>query len=360
MNQRERWQRTFHYQNVDRYPNYEFGYWAQLYAEWHEQGLPADIKTERAADNYFGLDHRMTLSPRLGLIPPFESKTLRVVDGRRVYQDNQGVICEVHESGDATIPHFLEYPIKDRDSWLRFKERLNPDSPEREIKNIDEIAERARNSDVPVGINIGSLFGKPRDWTGFEQIALLAYDAPDVIDDMVETQCQLIIRGITPLLERIQFDYAGGWEDFCFNNGPILSPAMLRQFLLPRYKRIAALLRQHGVDVIWTDCDGNINQVVDIWLEAGYNCMFPIEVRSGSDPVGLRRRYGKQILLLGGYDKTALLRGREDILAELKRLAPIVEEGGFVPHVDHRVPAGVPLENYLYYHKEKRAILGYS
>lgn len=358
LNARERWQRTFHYQNVDRVPNYEFGYWDQLYAEWHQQGLPSQINNEGAADAYFGLDRRIMVGPHLGLIPPFETKTLRIEGNRRIYQDGEGVISEVSLSGEASIPHYLEFPIKDRDSWLRFKERLNPNTPGRLVSNLDKIAERCRQSDVPVGINIGSLLGKPRDWTGFERIALLSYDDPELVEDMVETQCELIIRGITPFLERIQFDYAGGWEDFCFNSGPILSPAMLRHFVLPRYERIARLLRQHGVTVIWTDCDGNINPVVDIWLETGYNCMFPIEVRAGSDPVELRRRYGKDILLLGGYDKMALYKGKEAILAELKRLAPVVEEGGFVPHVDHRVPGGVPLENYVYYHKEKKALLG--
>lgn len=359
MNARERWQRVFHFQSVDRVPNYEFGYWEQLYAEWHRQGLPAETKDEKAADAYFGLDTKMTVGPRLGLIPAFEVKTLYVKDGRRVYQTAEGVICEVHESGEASIPHYLEFPIKDRASWDEFKERLNPHSPQRQVPDIDKIAERCRLSEVPVGIHIGSLLGKPRDWTGFEQIALLAYDDPELLDEIVENQCQLIVSGITPFLERIRFDYAAGWEDICFNSGPLLSPAMLREFLLPRYRRIARLLRQHGVDVIWTDCDGNITEVVDIWLEAGYNCMFPIEVRAGSDPVMLREEYGRDVLLLGGVDKMILYQGPEAILAELKRLAPVVEDGGFIPHVDHRVPCGVPLENYLYYHREKRALLGY-
>lgn len=323
------------------------------------EGLPVNIKNEATADAYFGLDSKITVGPRLGLIPSYESRILRAEQGRRVYQNSEGVICEEHESGEASIPHYLEFPVKDRASWDRFKERLNPDSPERHVAHIDEIAERCRQCELPVGINIGSLLGKPRDWTGFEQIALLAYDDPELVDDMVETQCQLIIKGIAPFLERIQFDYAAGWEDFCFNNGPLFSPAMLREFLLPRYKRIARLLQRHGVDVIWTDCDGNIAEVVDIWLEAGYNCMFPVEVRAGSDPVMLRRQYGKDLLLLGGFDKMVLYRDQEAILAELRRLAPVVEEGGFVPHVDHRVPCGVPLENYLYYHREKRALLGY-
>jgi len=144
-----------------------------------------------------------------------------------------------------------------------------------------------------------------------------------------------------------------------FNKGPIISPTMWRRFLTPRYERIAHLLRQHGVSVIFTDCDGNITPIADQWIEAGYSTMFPIEVHGGTDPVDLRRRFGRDVLLLGGFDKMPLYQGPEAILAELKRIAPLVEEGGFIPHVDHRVPAGVPLQNYRYYLREKKALLGF-
>lgn len=361
MTPRERWRRVFHYQYVDRIPHYEFGYWQELYSEWHEQGLPSDIDNESKANTYFGFDGRMTVGPNLGLIPPFKHEVIRDEGDQLVVRDSEGVLCAVRKQG-SSIPHYLEFPIKDRPSWEEFRTRLNPDDPRRvpSEEELDKLAGRCREADVPVGINIGSLFGKPRDWMGFEQIALMMYDDPELIDEIIENQCQMIEKGIKPFLERIEFDYAGGWEDICFNNGCIIGPAMFREFLLPRYRRIAELLHRHGVDVIYTDCDGNITQVAEIWLEAGYNCMFPVEVRAGSDPVELRKRFGKDLLLLGGFDKMALLAGKEAILAELKRLEPVVEEGGFVPHVDHRVPAGVTLENYMYYLREKRALLGYS
>ena len=182
---------------------------------------------------------------------------------------------------------------------------------------------------------------------------------PDLIDEIIGTVCELIVATAKPLLERIEFDFAGGWEDVAFNNGPIFGPKMWRQFLTPRYKRISDLLRQHGVTVIWTDCDGNIMPIADQWIEAGYSTMFPIEVRAGTDPVELRRRFGRDVLLLGGFDKMPLYKGPEAILAELKRIAPLVEEGGFIPHVDHRVPGGVPLEYYRYYLREKKSLLGF-
>ncbi len=361
LTQRERWQRCFHYQSIDRVPNYEFGYWDELYARWHAQGLPESITTEREADRYFGYDERMTFGIRTDVIPSFPYEELENDGTHITYIDANGVTAVKNASGESTIPHFIDFPIKDRATWEEYKHRLDPDNPARQHteEELAAFEKRARESTVPVGISCGSLFGRVRDRTGFAELAMLCYDDPDLVHEMVETQCQMIINTMTPLLERIQFDYAGGWEDIAFNNGPMISPDMAREFLLPRYKRIGDLLNRHGVDVIWTDCDGNINDLIPIWMESGYKCMFPIEVRAGSDPVAMREKYGKDILLLGGFDKMKFMEGKAEILEELKRLEPYVEQGGFVPHVDHRVQADAPLENYKYYVREKRALLGY-
>lgn len=361
MTPRERWRRVFHYQSVDRIPHYEFGYWDELYEEWHAQGLPGEITSEAAADQYFGFDRRMVVGPNLEIIPSFEPRVLRDEGDKQLVVDREGIVCEIRKHG-ASIPHYLEFPVRDRETWKQYRERLDPHDPRRipSPAELDRLAAECRESQVPVGIWIGSLFGKPRDWMGFERIAMMMYDDPDLMDEIIENQCVMIEKNIEPFLQRIEFDFAAGWEDICFNNGCIISPKMFREFLLPRYKRIARLLHRYGVDVIYTDCDGNINGIVDIWLEAGYNCVFPVEVRAGSDPVQLRERFGKDILIMGGFDKTALLEGPPAILAELKRLEPVVEEGGFIPHVDHRVPCGVKLEDYRYYLREKKALLGFT
>ena len=106
------------------------------------------------------------------------------------------------------------------------------------------------------------------------------------------------------------------------------------------------------------DCDGFIEELVPIWLDSGVNVMFPLEIRGGTDPFRLRKRYGRDVLLCGGVDKTALARGRTGIDEELDRLLPLVEEGAFVPHVDHRLPPDVSLADYLYYLQRKREVFG--
>ena len=117
------------------------------------------------------------------------------------------------------------------------------------------------------------------------------------------------------------------------------------------------LLERHGVDVIWVDCDGKIDELVPLWLDAGVNCMIPVEVGTwAADPVKLRQQYGRDLLMMGGFNKRILARDRADVEAEVRRLAPLVEDGGYIPFCDHRVPPDVPMANHVHYLKCAREI----
>jgi uroporphyrinogen decarboxylase len=131
---------------------------------------------------------------------------------------------------------------------------------------------------------------------------------------------------------------------------------MFQEMLVPRYKRITAELRRHGIEVNLLDSDGRINELVPGWLGAGINCMFPLEV-AHTDAYLLREEHGEHLLLMGGVNKLALIAGREAIDKEIERLLPLVAQGGFVPCVDHRVPADVTFDNYRYYIEQKKLLL---
>jgi uroporphyrinogen decarboxylase len=146
-----------------------------------------------------------------------------------------------------------------------------------------------------------------------------------------------------------------------YNAGPLLSPTHFKQYLVPHYRRIVDLMHKYGIDVIWVDCDGNIDKLLPLWLDAGVNCMFPIEVGTWkADPVRYRQEYGSELLMMGGFDKNILAGTKQAIEQEIHRLTPLVEEGGFIGFCDHRVPPTVPLENYIFYMKKVRELWGYD
>ncbi len=368
---RERFARVMHYQTVDRLPHMEFGYWQSLKDRWYREGyLPADIArngegaiSDLAVETWFGCERRITISPQIGPGPLRPVEVLEEREGKIIYRDGLGVLCEEVKDGIRSIPHFLEFPVRDRRSWASFRDEFLALDAEWRTPTDEWLFDRAREarySPYPVGVGFGSFIGWIRDWVGFENLAYLSHDDPDLLEEMVAHLTALKLKYLPPLLERIPFDFAAGWEDIAFNSGPILSPRIFKEIILPHMRPVMTLLRQHGIDIIYTDCDGNVNHLIPLWLDVGLNCMFPLEVRAGNDIAALRRRYGRELRFIGGFDKFALLEGREAILQELRRLEPIAQDGGFIPHVDHRCPDGVPYEHYVTYIREKCAFLGMS
>jgi uroporphyrinogen decarboxylase len=371
MNDRERFVATMHYQPRDRAPLYDFNFWEETLPEWYKQGLPTTVKRRNSAA-YFGLDCSLGGGEPPGwnagngcdLRPGFAPKILEDFGDEFTELQGDGVIVRKQRSS-VSIPMHVGHTLVDRESWRReYLPRLNPETPGRLPANLEE---RVRvwtdpNRTHPVFVNGGSLFGRIRDWMGMENVALVPYDDPAWFEEMVTTKADLIIAVLQKLFATgAKFDGVSMWEDMCYNAGPLLGPDHFRQFLVPHYRRISELCRKHGCDVLWVDCDGKIDDLLPMWLEAGINCMFPIEIGTwGADPVKYRKQFGKELLMQGGFDKHILAKTPADIEAEIYRLAPLVEEGGFIPFADHRVPPDVPFENYLFYCRTARKVWGHD
>jgi uroporphyrinogen decarboxylase len=118
-----------------------------------------------------------------------------------------------------------------------------------------------------------------------------------------------------------------------------------------------SVYRAHGNKYAFVDCDGDFHKLMPGWLNNGVNIMFPLEVAAGIHPAWLRKE-NPGIRMMGGVDKVVLLKGKAAIKKEMERLRPLVEEGGFIPHVDHRVQADVSYQDYLYYLEVKRDFFG--
>jgi len=174
----------------------------------------------------------------------------------------------------------------------------------------------------------------------------------------VETCCQLVEHALDILLPEIKFDFASGWEDICFKNGPIVTPNFFKNVVMPRYKRISKKLREHGIKIYYIDCDGDVRPILPYFLEGGVNCLFPFEVNSCAHPAELLKEYGKDLMIMGGVDKMELAKGPAAIKAYLKTLEPLVARGGYIPFCDHLCPPNVKPEDYLYYLDLKEKMFG--
>lgn len=358
MTDRERFNRQMHYQSIDRCFNMEFGYWDENFKEW-DLFVKHGITTNEQADVLFSFDRIEVVGGNTYLCPPFEEKVVSVTETSRIIINNEGLMAEVPLDAHDTIPHYIKSSIETPDDWKRVKEeRFDIKHPAR-VLNIAAL--KARHPDdrnYPLGVDCGSMIGRVRNMLSFEGLAYACYDYPEMVEDMVETACLLVEYALDQLLSALKFDYATGWEDICFKNGPIVSAPFFRDVVMPRYKRIRKKLDQYGIDLWYTDCDGDVRPILPYLLEGGINCLFPFEVNGCAHPGELLDEYQGQLRIMGGVDKIQLGYGPEAIKAYLKTLEPYVARGGFIPFCDHRCPPNVKVSDYLYYLDLKEKMFG--
>lgn len=357
MTQRERFYNQMHYLPFDRTVNMEFGYWDDNYKLW-DIFLDNGITNEGEADRFFSFEPPRVHSLNTWMSPGFESKIVGQKGDKLILINSDGLLAEVPRDGHGTIPHYIKSSIETPEDWKRVKERSFRRDESRNV--APEILKQLYpdDRDYPVGVNVGSMIGKIRDMLTVEGLAYAVADCPEMVEDMVETVCTLMEDALDSCLPHVKFDFASGWEDICCRNGPLVSMGFFKEVIFPRYKRIGKKLHEHGIDIWYTDCDGDVRPLLPYFLEAGINCLFPYEVNSCLHPVQLLEEYGKDLRIMGGIDKMKLIEGREATKKYLESVAPLVERGGYIPFCDHRCPPDVTPENYLYYLDLKEEMFG--
>ena len=223
MTDRERFNNQMHYKKVDRCFNMEFGYWDENFETW-DVFKKNGVENNQQADILFQFDRIETIRANVWLSPPFENKIIDETEDKYIIMNNDGLTAEVPKDGHDTIPHYIKASVQTPDDWKKVKkERLALDESRKvDIENLKKIHKPDR--DYPLGVHCGSMIGKIRDMLTFEGLCYAIYDYPKMIEDMVETFCILVEYSLDQLLPHFDFDFASGWEDICFKNGPIVPP----------------------------------------------------------------------------------------------------------------------------------------
>ena len=161
----------------------------------------------------------------------------------------------------------------------------------------------------------------------------------------------------TSLETGAKFDFAHLWEDICYKNGPLVTPAVFDEKVGPHYKRITGLLNQYGINIVSLDCDGLIDSLVPTWLNNGVNTMFPIEVGTWNASIGpWRKKYGQALRGVGGMNKNVFSGDYSSVDAEIERLKPLIALGGYIPCPDHRIAPDAKWDNVRYYCERMRKL----
>ncbi len=295
------------------------------------------------------------------LYPPFERQVLEELpDGTLKVVNEYGVI-QLEKPGLRSIPSEVDHLLKDRKSWEEhFKPRLQFSEDRIDAERLEAIRRQDTKRGDPLGVHCGSLFGQIRNMMGLEGVSYLYADDEKLYDEMIDTVGELSYRVTERILSSgARFDFAHFWEDICFKSGPLIPPRIFENKVGPHYGRITELARHHGITIVSLDSDGKIDALIPTWIANGVNTMFPIEVGTWTASIRpWRERYGRELRGVGGMNKNVLAEDHAAVDAEIERLKPLVELGGYIPCPDHRLPPTAKWENIQYYCARMRETFG--
>jgi uroporphyrinogen decarboxylase len=336
---RERFQRMYSHREADRVPILDYP-WGTTIERWQREGMPKGVSFE----DHFDLDK--TAWVPIDLSPRFENKVVEETAEYVIFTTPWGVTARNWKHASST-PEFIDFTIKDRESWAPAKARMAP-SPDR--VNWDELAANFRKwREEGRWIQTGLWFGfdATHSWVvGTERLLMALVEDPQWCVDVFTTQLNLNLAMLDMLWDRgITFDGIQWCDDLGYKLNQFMSVKMYRELLKPFHKRAIEWAHSKGIVASLHSC-GDIRPFIPEWVEIGLDCLNPLEVKAGVDPFVVKKTYGKDLVLHGGInavlwtDIPAMRQAVQSALPVLK------ESGGYIFSTDHSIPDSVSLKDF--------------
>jgi len=299
---------------VDRPPLLEEGVRDAVLRRWHREGMPRDA----THCSLFGLTPHENLGPDL----TFRSRYFGQVFGLSAQDYGRAF--------DVSRRRFSS-------GWRREAKRL----ADREHV-VCIWASRGFVQALGVG-----------DWPTLEQALLGTRERPALVREHLEMYGDFCARMLELTLQDVDPEFIYLSEPISDNTGPLISPAMFEEFMVPVYEKIVAVARRHGCDNVLVSTYGNTERLFPSMIAAGVSMVWISEAPDVPelDYRTLRRRFGPTLGLIGGIPLSILREGSLERIAErLEEIVPpLLREGRYIPLAAGRVREGVSWAAYRRY-----------
>ncbi len=335
----ERFLRMFQHKEADRVPIID-GPWGATIERWQSEGMPAGMSFV----DYFGLDKVAHVGADIS--PRYPSQVIEQTDEYTVHTTSYGATLKdwKHAGG---VPEFLDFTIKDPDSWREAKARMTP-SRDRVDWNYLK-ANYAKWREEGYWINGGLWFGFDitHSWTvGTTRVLLALVEDPEWMMDMFSHFLETGLAMLDMIWdEGYHFDAIMWPDDMGYKHSQFFSARTYRKVLKPYHQRAVEWAHSKGLYAHLHSC-GDVNPFVPDLVEIGMDALNPLEVKAGMDPVALKQKYGDKLVLHGGIN-AVLWDDMDAIEEEMRRVMPVLKQnGGYIFSSDHSVPSSVSLEGF--------------
>ena len=258
------------------------------------------------------------------------------------YVDEWGVS---YLPGPEAVAHPLRGPIATLDD-ARGYTPPDPDAPHR-LGKLPELVARYKGKRA-ILFHHRAAFMWSAYLMGLDNLLMNLIAEPELVeltmDKVLRCNMRIVQRAIRAGAEVIILgdDYAG-------NHGPMMSPALFRQFILPKLARMIAMIHDEGALCI-KHSDGDLYPLLDDIVSAGPDGINPIEPVAGMALKKVKQLVGDQVCLTGNIDCAHLLpHGTPEEVRQAVRqaIADAAPGGGYILTSSNSIHSSCRAENFV-------------
>lgn len=345
MTSRERVNRALSRRDHDRVPRHE-SFWSDTINRWKTEGLRGDAHTvlDMLGSDFHGLGW---VWPQCF---PGRHEIVSEDEQTQVIRDGQRKLVR-YWKGRSGTPEHLGFECDSREKWEReFKPALLDTGLQWDTSEIVRQYRRGRAQNKWCHLTSVDPFEETRSLMGDEITLMAMAEDPEWVRDVSSTFTTQVIRNLDAAMATgIEPDGLWIYGDMAYKNATMCSPAMYRKLIWPDHKRLADWAHAHNMKFIF-HTDGDINGVIDLYLEAGFDCLQPLECKANMDIRRLVPVYGDRLSVFGNIDVMIMATNdRQRIEEEIAgKFAVGMERNGYIYHSDHSVPPTVSWETYQF------------
>ena len=335
----ERIKRMFEHKEADRIPVFDEP-WHSTIERWQKEGMPEKMSYVE----YFDLDKIVGIG--VDSSPRYPERIIEETEDYVIKTTSWGVTLKnwKHSGG---VPEFLDFTIKDPDSWIKAKERIVPSKDRINWDNLKQNYKKWKKDGAWIRAGFWFGFDVTHSWmVGTERVLIALVENPEWMIDMFNYELDTCIA----LFEMVwdagyKFDQIIWWDDMGYKHNQFFSLDMYRRILKPVHKRACDWAHKKGIYVEIHSC-GDVNPFVPELIEIGVDMLNPVEVKAGMDPIGLKNKYGNRLSFRGGLN-AVLFNDMEKMYEEVRKIIPVMKKnGGYIASSDHSVPDSVSLKDF--------------
>ena len=251
--------------------------------------------------------------------------------------------CTYKPSGDY-VSHPVKGPIATPEDLRNY--RFPDPYAQHRLGGLEKIVEKA-DGRLVVNFHCRVAFMWSVFLMGMDNLLMAMALQPDFIHElftkMADVNIEVIRRAVRAGANTISLG-----DDYCANKGPMMSPDMFKEFIFPQLKRAVDAVHEEGAKCI-KHCDGDIRPILDMMIEAGIDCINPLEPVANMDVAKVIAQYGDRICIMGNIDCAELLCNLSTAEVE-EAVKECIQKGasggGLIVSSSNSIHSGVKPENY--------------